>query len=133
MNADQILAKLEEANSTELSDDDDKWTDLQNEAEEGLPFDSFTQDQLVHFLKLTRELAWDIPSALSAVCSHLDMDEYYFMHRIPKEEAKKSVEKYGEGGYHPASVADWEPADKHFKEVHGWDMNDERINWEFDT
>lgn len=82
--------------------------------------DDLTQDQMVKFLDLTRNMSWDIPSALMALCSHLDADEYYYMHRPAMEYS---------GGFQ----GNWEPADKHFKEVHGWDMDDPRIDWSFDT
>ena len=86
------------------------------------------QDEFVRFLDLVRNMSWDIPSALMAVCGHGGDGEegiYFFMHRGSPEEHAKYLSW-------PA-LEEWEPADKHFKEVHELDLKDERINWSFDT
>lgn len=126
--ADQLLQEIEDLNNKRdhtVGDDiyEQQWKaveDKVNEAEQKLNFDDLTQDQMVKFLDLARNMSWDIPAALGELCSHLDMDEYYYMHR--------PAMKYSDG-----FQGDWEPADNHFKEVHGWDMNDKRIDWSFDT
>lgn len=95
--------------------------------------DELTQDQMITFLELTRNMSWDIPSALMQLCSHLDGEEY-FMHRVSdKEKADMGYPRADSAYQGPASVSEWSVVDNHFKEVHGWDMNDKRINWEFDT
>lgn len=76
-----------------------------------------TQEELICFLALTKSAAWDIPSALGTLCTHLDMD-YFPMHR-----------------HHLFPEADpyWVTLDPHFKKIHGLDLKDDLIRWNFDT
>lgn len=78
------------------------------------------QDDFVLYLDLTRRLSWDIPSAI--FCAHLDR-EVPMHHRT-------------EPGEYPATnplFYSWQELEAHFKEVHGLDLTDPRINWSFDT
>ena len=121
---DELLTELEQAEEAmEKLDDADARDNAYVEQDKRIEklvdevnFDDLNQDQMIRFLALAQKMSWDIPSALMTLCSHLD-DEHYFMHRPPM---------FGpEDG--------WDHADKHFEEVHGWNMNDERIDWSFDT
>jgi hypothetical protein len=93
----------------------------------GLP-DNISQDTAVAFLDIALNSSWDIPSALSAICQHniSGFDQTAFpgfgefpMHREPQP--------YWNG------LNPWPIIDQHFKEVHHIDLDDERINWGFDT
>lgn len=142
---DELLQEIENLNNKrdhKASDAvyEQQWQAVEQKMDELMrdhELNDFTQDQMIKFLDLTRNMSWDIPSALMALCSHLDEDEYYFMHRLTAEERKKYDEKYPQpapsGWAGPAGPDRWAPADKHFTEVHGWDMSDKRINWSFDT
>ena len=131
---DEALREIETLNNArdhdaEDSEYDRQWDELEAKVEETVTnhdLDGLSQDQMVKFLDLTRNMSWDIPSALGALCSHLDIDEYYFMHR--------PAWKWNEETKHHEDDEDlWVPADTHFKEVHDWDMSDKRIDWGFDT
>lgn len=79
-----------------------------------------TQDDLTLWLELVRKLAWDIPSALSSLCSHElwpGFDWGYFMH--------KGDSQFDDG--------DWGRIENHFQSAHNWDLSDPHINWSFDT
>ena len=78
------------------------------------------------FMDLTKNLSWDIPSALMAICAHeVIMGEEWSefgefpMHREPQP--------YWDG-QNP-----WPIIDRHFEEVHHLDLTDPQINWSFDT
>jgi hypothetical protein len=51
-----------------------------------------------HDLKLylysVKDIAWDLPSAMMAICDHVDVDEWS-MYRLTKEQADHLVEVHG--------------------------------------
>lgn len=104
----------------------DQMQKTENKLHEEYDLQDLSQDQVVQYLDLAQRSSWDIPSALMGLCGHLDEDEYFWMHRGSDEERAAHPNLY------PAAEQ-WEPADKHFKEEHGWDLKDKRINWSFDT
>lgn len=76
-----------------------------------------TQEQFVWLMNTLREGSWDIPSALFIICQDFD-DLYFPMHRPAMTEAEEE---------------DWTKLDPHFQQMHLLDLNDPKINWEFDT
>lgn len=125
----EIFEQIEEHNEApEDEHDTDEWWEKKNQLEDSLNPELFSQDDLVRFLDVARRSSWDIPSALMFVCGHLDGDEYFWMHR---PHLRKGADPYDESKWDDLSK--WEPADKHFLEVHGWNLKDERIDWSFDT
>lgn len=82
-----------------------------------IPFSLFDNDQDLfnQYLETTRTSSWDIASALS----HNDFDTDIM---------------YNPNGHlgHPPDKEDLEAID-HFREIHGLDLSDPRINWSFDT
>jgi hypothetical protein len=95
------------------------------------------QEDFLLYLDTARNLAWDIPSAFP--CDHLqDLglefgDEAPMHHYVEADldEFKKKWPSLVPGV--KAAIKFWEAANIHFKEVHGLDLTDDRINWQFDT
>lgn len=124
MDIDQTLAQLEKLN-----------TDIENaysrgdhpsahileqqffELESSIDPTALSQDQFVRLLDIYRRAAWDIPSALAALCP--DYNDAIPMHR--------DFDRYPE--HRPL----WDHLDTHFEEAHDLDLTDSRINWSFDT
>lgn len=129
----EVFTIFEKLEKLDPEDNEKEWDALEDKIAEAPVFDDLTQDQMVKFLEHTRMNSWDIPSALMSICSHLEEDEYFWMHRPiykwvgPHSDVKNFI--VDDEATHKA----WDPADAHFKEVHGWDMTDKRINWSFDT
>lgn len=89
-----------------------------------LPHNYFNNDQrqFIDYLDLCRESAWDIASALSHSCSTdegFSTDIMYNPNNPPT-------------GSKVLNEEDQEVID-HYREVHGIDLTDHRINWSFDT
>lgn len=91
------------------------------------------QDDFCTYLFLTKELSWDIPSALP--CTH-DREEPPMHHRT-EEDIAFYRNRYPDLPNLIATVEWevqwWKEATIHYKEVHGLDLTDTRINWSFDT
>ena len=77
------------------------------------------QDNFNLYMELTRMASWDIPSALP--CNHQDRE--IPMHRPAYDDYDEKNELF----------VSWKELDKHFKEVHGINLQDKKINWSFDT
>jgi len=80
------------------------------------------QENFILYLDLARRLAWDIPSALPFDIPGVEEWEAP-MHRDTKDY------------YHGADqlTEEWEVIDRYYKENYGLDLDDPRINWNFDT
>lgn len=144
MSIESQLAEMEELESrmTQARDADHLDAMYQEQDDKMSAFidslEGLNQNQFVRYMDLVREMSWDIPSALMAVCSHGsdDSDEVpFFMHR-------PAWRIHAEGGRGPDGLFPieyeqdnnfWEVTDQHFGEVHGLDLKDSRINWKFDT
>lgn len=75
------------------------------------------QENFILYLDIARRISWDIPSALG--CDHIDKE--LPMHRHTDD--------------YPSMLlfAEWNFIDDHYKDIHGLDLKDSRINWSFDT
>lgn len=122
-----LLNTMEElAKITDM--DDPNYDQQRNSLEDILPSGNIalTQDQFIHFMDLALNDSWDIPSALGTICHHTVFDPKDFpnfdifpMHREPQS--------YWD------DLNPWPLIDLHFKDIHGLDLADPRINWHFDT
>mgnify|MGYP003577598856 CR=1 FL=1 len=121
---DEVEAMEKEADGKDADFRDNMYVEVANKMAD-LDLSGLNQDQMLRFMNWSREAAWDIPSALMSLCMHPEMDEHFYMHRGTGEEHEKYTTW--------ASLKEWEVADKHFKEEHGLDLKDTRINWSFDT
>jgi hypothetical protein len=106
-----------------MSLDNDLWNQLNSFFSD---FDCTTldndQDNFRLYLDFTRQLSWDIPSALPF--TPFDSDLPY-----------KEVPMHRPADYAtPTSIFyTWAELDSYYKTTHGLDLNDPSINWSFDT
>lgn len=89
----------------------------------------FDNDQasLIHFLDISRNLAWDIPSVLGNICGHDHQDDER-LGPLPSDPPM-----HRDFQYFPQDKPVWDILDLHFKERHGLDLSHPAINWNFDT
>jgi hypothetical protein len=88
------------------------------------------QEDFIRYMDLCRNYSWDIPSALP--CDHLDdigIDDFPMHHRNWAD-----PQQYPNlASYVLADNHAWDIIDLHFKDIHGLDLTDPAINWNFDT
>lgn len=92
------------------------------------------QNDFVYYLDLCRSHAWDIPSAMP--CDHLDdlqIDDFPMHHYTEADLPEYSRDWPSLLPHVEGAIEIWKRLNDHFKLIHGLDLTDDRINWNFDT
>ena len=79
------------------------------------------QQDFALWMDLARNMSWDIPSMLMAICPHEElMAKELPMHRP-------------EPGLYSEMFWTWDQIDEHFRRHHDLDLDAKNLNWSFDT
>jgi hypothetical protein len=92
------------------------------------------QEDFFRYMDLCRNYAWDIPSAMP--CDHLNdlgIDDFPMHHYTGADLPEYRLNYPKLLPYVEEAIEVWKKITIHFKDIHGLDLTDSAINWNFDT